>query len=73
MKDIQIKGDVNMDSFDTRRVLDNALDKIGDPKAWLILAGSVTTMYILKRKGLIKMDSFDTRRTLEKLIDRIGD
>lgn len=62
-----------MDSFDTRRVLDEALEKLNNPKAWLILAGSVATMYILKQKGLLNMDSFDTRRTLEKLIDKIGD
>lgn len=62
-----------MDSFDTRRVLDEALEKISNPKAWLILAGSVAGMYILKQKGLVNMDSFDTRRTLEKLINKIGD
>jgi hypothetical protein len=61
-----------MDSFDTRRVLDEALEKLNNPKAWLILAGSVVSIYVLKQKGLVNMDSFDTRRTLEKLINRIG-
>lgn len=62
-----------MDGYDSRRVLEEALDKLSTPKGWLILAGSVTGMYILHRKGVMKMGGYDQRRVLEKLIDSVGD
>ena len=62
-----------MDSFDTRRVMDEALDKLNTPRSWLILVGSVAGVCLLKQKGIFSMDSFDTRRMLEKLIDKVGD
>jgi hypothetical protein len=63
----------NMDGYDTRRVMEDALEKLNNPKAWLILAGSVAGIYFLNQKGILRMDGYDTRRTLEKLIDKMGD
>lgn len=62
-----------MDSYEQRRVLEEALDKLNNPKGWLILAGSVAGIYLLSRKGVLNMGGYEQRRVLEKLIDKIGD
>lgn len=63
-----------MDSYDTRRVLEEAIETLNTPKGWLILAGSIAGMYFLHQKGVFNMgSSYDQRRVLEKLIDTIGD
>lgn len=64
---------MGMDQYDTRRVLEEAIEKLNNPKGWLILAGSVAGMYVLSQKGIINMGGYDQRRVLEKLIDKVGD
>lgn len=62
-----------MDSYDTRRVIEEAIENLNTPKGWLIVAGSVTALYFLNQKGVFKMGSYDTRRMLEQVIDKVGD
>lgn len=64
---------LNMDSYDTRRVLEDALDKLNNPKGWLVLTGSVAGLYVLNKKGIINIGGYEQRRILEKLIDKIGE
>lgn len=62
-----------MNSYDQRRVLEEAIEKLNSPKGWLVVAGSVAGMIILSKKGLLNMGGYEQRSVLEKLIDKVGD
>ncbi len=43
-----------MDSYDSKRVLEEAMEKINTPKGWAIAAGVGIGFYLLNKNGIIK-------------------